>query len=99
MTGTWIAITVAGFVLLGTTLVTATHRRRVARLAPLDRARLAARGLRRGDRTRRGRGRRGGGDHFGRTKIRKYGDEHHDGNTGSGGGDSGGGDSGGGSSW
>ncbi|MEU6075716.1 hypothetical protein [Micromonospora sp. NPDC047074] len=96
MTGTWITITVTGFALLGVTLVTAARRRRSARLTPLERARLAAREMRRDNRTRRGRGRRGSGDHFGRTKVRKYGDEHHGGDTG--GGDLGGGDSGGGSS-
>lgn len=98
MTGTWIAITVTGVVLIGATVAGVARRRRSARLTPLDRARLAASELRREDRTRRGRARLGGGDHFGRTKIRKYGDEHHDGEA-AGSGDSGGGDSGGGSSW
>ncbi|WP_255481012.1 hypothetical protein [Micromonospora thermarum] len=35
--------------------MTTTRRRRAARLTPLDRARLATRDLRRGDRARRGR--------------------------------------------
>lgn len=103
MTGTWIAITVTGVVLIGATFVGVVRRQRVARLTPLERARLATRELRGEDRARRGRGRRGDGDHFGRTKIKKYGDEHHGGDEPSagwgGGGDHGGGGDSGGSSW
>jgi hypothetical protein len=101
MVGTWIVITVAIALLLGAVTVRAARSRRTARLSPMERGRRATRQLSQERRALRGRSSRGTGDHFGKTKIKKYGDERHGDAESDGGsaGDSGGGDSSSGSSW
>jgi hypothetical protein len=96
MAGTWIVIALVTAVPLGSAAVMAVHRRRTARLPAKERARRAARQLARDRRARRGKSPRGTGDHFGKTKIRKYGDERHEDAYGEGGGGSGSGSD---SSW
>ena len=76
--GTWIVVIVATTVLLGVAAVRSAGRRRAARMSTMDSARSAARQLGRESRARRGQRSRGTGDQFGRTKIKKYGDERHD---------------------
>jgi hypothetical protein len=65
-------------VLFGAAAVMVVHQRRMTRLSVKERARRAARQLARDRRSRRGRSPRGTGDHFGKTKIRKYGGERHE---------------------
>jgi hypothetical protein len=76
--GTWIVVIVATTVLLGVAAVRSAGRRRAARMSTMDSARSAARQLGRESRARRGQRSGGTGDQFGRTKIKKYGDERHD---------------------
>ncbi|HEX2771506.1 MAG TPA: hypothetical protein VHN18_03645 [Micromonosporaceae bacterium] len=85
MADTSIAIMLVTAVLLGAAAVVAAHRRRMARLSVEERARRAARQLARDRRSRRGMSPRGTGDHFGKTKIKKYGDERHEDASGGGG--------------
>ncbi|MEE6262659.1 hypothetical protein [Plantactinospora sonchi] len=73
----WIVLAMVTVVVLGTgAAAIVAVRRRDSRLTPRERAQRAARQLRREQRNRRGQRARGTGDHFGKTKIKKYGDEH-----------------------
>ncbi|MEV4480671.1 hypothetical protein [Micromonospora coxensis] len=78
MAGTWTLIVVTTAALLGTAAaVMSARRRRMSQLTPMERARQAMRELGREERTLRRSSQRGDGEHFGRTRIRKYGDERH----------------------
>ncbi|MGC4792131.1 hypothetical protein ACLQ22_30440 [Micromonospora sp. DT178] len=79
MARTWVLITVAIAVLLGAAAaVRIAQQRRLARLTPMERARRATHELGQEKRALRNRSPRGTGEHFGKTKIRKYGDERRE---------------------
>ncbi|MEV4534655.1 hypothetical protein AB0J82_12575 [Asanoa sp. NPDC049518] len=96
MRGTWMVTVVTTVGLLLVVGFRSVRRRGQARMSTMEQARRATREMRRESRLLRGSRGRGDGEHFWRTKLGKYGDEHHgDDSGGAGFGDSGGGSGGG----
>jgi hypothetical protein len=102
MRGTWLVTIVATVGLLLVAALRSVRRRRRYGRSAMEQARRATREIRRDVRGQRGGRKRGDGEHMGRTKINKYGDERHSdpssgdySDTGGGYSDSGGGSGGG----